>query len=82
MRYLRIVVRSLYHYRRTHLGVVLGTAVATAILVGALVTGDSARGSLQRLVYERLGSTEYALQGDDRFFTLRLADDLAAELGV
>jgi hypothetical protein len=55
---LKLVFRSLLYYRRTNLGVLLGTMLSTAVLVGALITGDSARGSLKRIVYERLGTIE------------------------
>ncbi|MCK4924857.1 MAG: hypothetical protein KAS61_07775, partial [Spirochaetes bacterium] len=82
MKPLKLVFRSLVHYRRTNLGVLLGTMVSTAILVGALITGDSARGSLKKIVYERLGKIEFALQTNDRFFRSRLANDLSDRLGV
>ena len=62
-----IIRRSLIWYRRTHLGVILGSAVATTILVGALAVGDSVRFSLNRLTALRLGTTEYALAAGDRF---------------
>ena len=53
--------RSLIHYWRVHLGLLLGTAVATTALTGALLVGDSMRGSLRDLALERLGSIDYAL---------------------
>ncbi|MBN1479429.1 FtsX-like permease family protein [candidate division KSB1 bacterium] len=72
--------KSLFFYRRTHLGVVLGVAVSTAVLVGALVIGDSIRFSLRRLVFDRLGRTEFAMQTGDRFFRTQLADQLSQRL--
>jgi len=74
--------RGLTFYRRSHLWVILGSAVSTAILVGALVVGDSVRHSLRRLVFERLGRTEFALVSGDRFFRCRIADAMAERLGV
>ena len=53
--------RSLIHYWRVHLGLLLGTAVATTALTGALLVGDSMRGSLRDLALERLGHIDYAL---------------------
>ncbi len=82
MKPLKLVFRSLLHYRRTNLGVLLGTMVSTAILVGALLTGDSARGSLKRIVYERLGKIEFALHTSNRFFRSHLAQELSDRLGV
>ena len=58
----------------------LGVAVSTAVLVGALVIGDSVRYSLRQLVFDRLGQTEYAVQTGDRFFRTQLADELAEKL--
>ncbi len=53
--------RGLRHYRREYLLVALATAVAVAVLTGALVVGDSVRGSLAALFTERLGAAEFAV---------------------
>ncbi len=53
--------RSLIYYWRVHLGLLLGTAVATTALTGALLVGDSMRGSLRDLALDRLGHIDYAL---------------------
>jgi len=74
--------RGLWFHRRSHLGVVLGAAVATTVLVGALVVGDSVRWSLRRMALVRLGRTETALAAPERFFRSALADDLAARLAA
>ena len=78
----RLVTRSLRFHWRSHLGVVLGSAVAATVLVGALAVGDSVRWSLERMAGARLGNTHLALVGGDRFFRDDLAARLAAELGV
>jgi putative ABC transport system permease protein len=80
MRRLKLVIRSLVFYRRTHLGVLLGSLISTGILVGALVVGDSVRHSLQQITFARLGKAEHALTGGDRFFRSALADELTARL--
>lgn len=67
---------TLLHYWRTNLAVVGGAAVATAVLAGALVVGDSVRGSLRELTLERLGGIDYALAGQ-RFVRQELAEELA-----
>ena len=46
--------RSLIHFRWINLAVLLGAGVATAVLTGALLVGDSVRGSLRDLALERL----------------------------
>ncbi len=53
--------RGLRHYLREHVLVAAATAVAVAVLVGALVVGDSVRGSLRAAFTERLGATDYAV---------------------
>ena len=75
------IKKSLYYYRRTHVGVLLGAALSTAILIGALVIGDSVRYSLERLVLDRLGRTTWAMQTGDRFFETSLADRLEKKIG-
>ena len=80
MNFRTLLRRSLAYYRKTHVWVVLGAAVSTAILVGALVIGDSVRLSLRQIVFDRLGDTEFALTSGDRFFRTQLADEVAGEL--
>ena len=65
---LRLVLRSLWFYRRTHLAVLLGVAAGAAVIGGALVVGDSVRASLRQLTLSRLGAVDYALSGG-RFVT-------------
>jgi len=78
----KVVFRSLVYYRRTHAGTVFGTALATAILVGALIVGDSVRLSLRQMVSERLGNTTYALETDTRYFRQSLSEKLSQQLGT
>ena len=77
---LRLIVDSLIHHRRTNLAVALGAAVATAVLAGALLVGDSMRGSLRNLALDRLGRIDDVLLVP-QFFRTRLADELAADPG-
>ena len=51
--------------------------MASAVLTGALLVGDSVRGSLRELTLERLGGIDVALVSD-RFFRQELLDDLTA----
>ncbi|MYA79514.1 MAG: ABC transporter permease, partial [Acidobacteriia bacterium] len=68
--------RSLAHYSGMHLAVALGVAVGTAVLAGALLVGESVRGSLRDLTLDRLGGIDHALVAD-RYFREELAEDLA-----
>src|SRR5689334_5880019 len=58
---LLLLLRNLRYFRAANMAVVAGVAVATAVLTGALLVGDSMRGSLRDLVFQRLGSVDYAL---------------------
>lgn len=58
--------------------VALGVLAGTAVLSGALLVGDSVRGSLQHLTLDRLGVIDEALISD-RFFSAALATELSAE---
>lgn len=73
----RLLLRSLWWFKRTNLGVLLGVAVASAVITGALIVGDSVRYTLSRTADLRLGSVQYAVAGGDRLFT----NDLAKSLG-
>jgi ABC-type lipoprotein release transport system permease subunit len=73
----RLVRRSLAYYWRTNLAVVLGVATAVAVLAGALLVGDSVRGSLRDLVLQRLGRVDYVVISAG-FFREQLAADLQA----
>ena len=72
-----MILRSLKYFWRIHLAVIAGAAVTTAVLTGALLVGDSIRGSLRSLVLERLGKIDYALVSE-KFFREDLARDLNA----
>ncbi len=74
----RYLLASIRFHARRHAGVLLGTALAAAVLTGALAVGDSVRGSLLRLVRLRLGRTVHGLVAGDRFVRSALAGELAA----
>jgi ABC-type antimicrobial peptide transport system permease subunit len=69
--------RNLRYYFRTHLAVVAGVAVAVGVLTGALLVGDSVRGSLRDLFVSRLGKTDYAVVSSG-FFREALAEEMFA----
>jgi putative ABC transport system permease protein len=75
-----LIWRSLRFYWRTHLGILLGSAMGGTILIGALTVGDSVHISLLEQARSRLGRGEFALVGGDRFFRAALADDLSGAL--
>ncbi len=82
MNILNLIKKSLWFYRRTHLSILLGAIITTAILTGALIIGDSIRYSLKRIALLRLGKTEYAIMSKDRFFRTNLARDIGNDLNI
>jgi len=77
-----LVARGLRFYWRTHLGVVAGTAVGTAVLVGALAVGDSVRHHLRTVAAARLGKVRLAAASGDRLFRAALASEVSEALGA
>ena len=74
MRTLRLIQRSLGYYWPTHLAVILGVAIAVAVLSGALIVGNSVRSSLRELLVDRLGNADYVISGS--YYREHLAKDL------
>jgi len=75
---LRLILASLAYHWRMNLAVALGAAAGTAVLSGALLVGDSMRGSLRELTLDRLGRIDQVLL-TGRFFRSRLAEELSDE---
>lgn len=73
-----MILASLLYYRRANLALALGVAVGAAVLTGALLVGDSMRGSLRRLTLQRLGYVDEALVVDG-LFRQELVDELTHE---
>ena len=64
---MRNILKTAKYYWRIHLIVALCTAVATGVLAGALIVGDSMRGSLRNITLERLGKIQHAVIADHFF---------------
>jgi putative ABC transport system permease protein len=77
-----LVLRSLRFYWRTTLGVFAGAALASGILIGALAVGDSVRQTLEQQALARIGHTQLALNGANRFFREELATSLIDDLAT
>jgi ABC-type antimicrobial peptide transport system permease subunit len=67
MTVMRLALASLRYYRRTHLAVVAGVAVAVAVLAGSLLVGASVRESLTGLVTARLGRADLVVASENPF---------------
>ena len=71
----RMALRSFFHFWRSNLTIAIGVAAATAVLTGALIVGDSMRGSLKQLTFDRLADVDEVFTGRSYF-----REDLAKEL--
>ena len=80
MNAMRLVVRSLWYYRRTQTGVWMAVLLTSAVLSGALLVGDSVDGSLRRLALLRLGPVHHALYTPNRFVEASLVEALGEEV--
>ncbi len=72
----RLLLLSLRYHWRMHLAVCSGVVVATAVLSGSLLVGDSMRGSLRDLTLGRLGRIDDVLLAP-RFFREELVEETA-----
>src|SRR5437868_5020886 len=79
MNLLTLSRRSLIYHARSHIGAILGSAVAAAVLIGALVVGDSVRESLRQMALARLGKVDFVLASNDRLFTTALGTNISRQ---
>jgi putative ABC transport system permease protein len=77
---LPLIFRSLRYYWRTHLGVLVGAILASVILTGALLVGDSVDQSLRSFAMMRLGGIEHVMITRTQFFDEALAEELDQNL--
>jgi ABC-type antimicrobial peptide transport system permease subunit len=78
MTFFRLLLRNLFYHWRGNGAVLLGVAVGTAVLTGALLVGDSLRGSLRDLADKQLGWVDSAMLAG-RFVRQDLAQEIQAE---
>ena len=63
----RLLLRNLLFHWRGNLAVLLGVALGTAVLTGALLVGDSLRGSLREVAFRQLGQVDQVLVANRLF---------------
>jgi putative ABC transport system permease protein len=80
MNRIKLICRNLWFNRKPYLALLAGVFISTASITGALIVGDSVRFSLQQLADSRLGSVRYSLQTTNRFFSQKLAVEMATRL--
>jgi len=78
----KLILRSIIFYWRTNLGVLMGVATGAAVLIGALIVGDSVNGTLKAIAFSRIGKVQLAIAPQDRYFREKLADDMGFEIAA
>ena len=78
MSFLGLLLRNLFYHWRGNAAVFFGIALGSAVLTGALLVGDSLRGSLKELTLDQLGWVEQAMI-PGRFFREALAGEVSAD---
>ena len=68
-----MALRSIGFHRWMVFLIALGVSAATATIVGALIVGDSVRGSLRHLIVDRLGRIEFVI-ASPRYFSQESVD--------
>lgn len=68
------ILKGVRHYKAAYLGVLAGAAVGSMVLLGALMAGDSVKGSLEEAAALRTGQVEEVFAGGERFFSDSLAE--------
>jgi putative ABC transport system permease protein len=76
----RYIVRGVLYYRGVNAAVFLAVAVATAVIAGALIVGDSVRTSLRVMSMQRLGGITHVLHSP-QFVTQELSTRVASAAG-
>ncbi|HEY5915695.1 MAG TPA: hypothetical protein VJA21_34345, partial [Verrucomicrobiae bacterium] len=74
-----LICRGLRFHARAHIGIVLGAAIGSAALIGALIVGDSVKESLRHRALARLGPIHFTLYAPDRLFRADLQARMAPE---
>ena len=76
-----LILNSFSHYLKANILVIIGIAISTAVLTGALIIGDSVTYSLEQSAFYRLGTITHTVSSTDRYFREDLAHDIAQRSG-
>ncbi len=76
MNVFRYAIKSLLHFWKLNLTVILGVALSMAILLGAFIVGDTVYNSLQQITLQRLGNTDLVVTAGERLFRKELSSEI------
>lgn len=82
MNHLRLVVRSFGYFLPGNLATSVGLAIATAVVCGAMIIGDSLTKSLEQIVDHRLGMITHTITAGDRIFTESMGRSIDSNPGM
>ena len=74
-----LIRKSLRYHWRNSFAVVLGVIVGAAVIVGALLVGDSVKSSLRKLALDRLGGIDDALVSPRHLFREKIAEEMTGK---
>ncbi|NIP96049.1 MAG: hypothetical protein GWO24_22470 [Akkermansiaceae bacterium] len=72
----RFIKRGIWHYKVSYLGVLAGAVLGATVLLGALLAGDSVKGTLREVAQDRIGQVDSVFAAGEGFFRDRLAADV------
>ncbi len=75
----KLIIQSFRFFFWKNMTVAIAVAIATAVITGALIVGDSVIHSLQQGANYRLGEITHAITAGDQYFTRGLADRMNSE---
>jgi len=78
----RLITRSFFHYFRANIMAAAGLAVATAVITGAFIIGDSLSHSLEKAVTMRLGNITHSITAGERLFTMKMGKRFEEVSGI
>jgi len=77
MTLLQLILRTWRYFFASNITTAAGVSIATAVICGAIIIGDSLSQSLLNIVDYRLGQISHSLTAGDRIFSRSLADNIS-----
>ncbi|MBI9018719.1 MAG: ABC transporter permease [Phycisphaerae bacterium] len=77
-----LIIRNIIYHRWRCIALWATAIVSMAVIVGAMLVGDTVKATLAQMADMRLGNIEYALIGGEKTFTVSLADKLNGKDGL
>ncbi len=74
------IQRSLRYYWQQHFILLAGIIIATAVITGSLIVGDSVKDGLKSLIETRLGKTNFAIVSGSRLMRYELSTEISRKL--